>query len=122
MDNMFKLPNIDLNFKMPDIHVPTPGEHFTEVIREQIDQLQAALQPDQELVVYCDAAGGEVIRALQFSFPRRDVAWINGVDREGNPTQIILHTDRVQITCKVRKLKPNTKRALIGFFFPEKSL
>jgi hypothetical protein len=45
------------------------------------------------------------------------IVW--GEDAEGQFTQIISHISTLQITCKVIKVKPSTKKVKIGFILPE---
>ena len=92
------------------------GKNLVTVIQARVAQLQAQLQPSQELVVYCDA-GRDRIRVSQFEFPTWNLAVMIGVDDDGNETQRIESVQDIKLTCKIMGTSAGERRP-IGFRIP----
>lgn len=92
------------------------GENLVKVITERVKMLEAALQADEELAVYCDA-GHEQLRVQSFEFPTWNLAVMVGLDANGNQAHRIENVEDVKLTCKVLKSVTADRRP-IGFAVP----
>jgi hypothetical protein len=95
--------------------VEQQGENLVAVISERVKCLEATLQTDESLVVYCDA-GKERIRVESFEFPNWHLAVVSGLDEDGNKTYRIENVQDIKLTCKV--VKSTVKTTTIGFVLP----
>jgi hypothetical protein len=85
-----------------------------EEIRDQLQSLEKALQPDQELFIYY-AAGFEVIRVVKIIRAGWHLLALEGCDEKQNSTVVLCHINSLHLTFKVLKKDPNQKRTPIGF-------
>jgi len=102
----------------PEVPKTTPAQPETAgaTIVAQVQAMQRALKPDEELAVFC-AAGGETVRVLEFYAPSWQVLVLTGMDGARNMTRIISAAEALQLTCKV--VKAGAKPIRIGFITPK---
>ena len=97
---------------------PAPPESAGAIILSQVQAMQRALKPDEELVVLYNS-GVESIRILEFYVPSWQVIVLTGVDSGKNMTRIISPADALQLICKVVKAQTPAKPVRIGFITPK---
>jgi hypothetical protein len=95
-----------------------PAENAGATIVAQLQAMQKAVKPDEELVVLC-SSGMETIRVLEVYAPSWQVIVLTGIDTERNITRVISHADRLQLTCKVMKAQTPEKPIRLGFITPK---
>jgi hypothetical protein len=102
--------------KMPHIKpiAVQEAETFQEGILEVLNDLQASLADDEELVVYY-TNGLEAVRVSNVYMSSTNVAVISGVDGAGNEARVVAHFKAVQFVCKVVKVEPEKPKVTIGF-------
>jgi len=88
------------------------------VILAQIQAMQKALRPEDELVVWV-SAGSETIRILEIFAPSWQVFVLTGIDSDRNTTRIISHADHLQLVCKVMKSRTPDKPIRVGITTPK---
>ena len=91
------------------------GRNLVKVITEKVRYLESGLQPDEQLIVYCDA-GRDRLRADAFEFPNWHLAIIAGLDDDNNRTYRIENVQDIKLTCKV--VKSGQSGPKIGFVLP----
>jgi hypothetical protein len=97
---------------------PAQPETTGATILAQVQAMQRALKPEEELVVLYNA-GGESIRVLEFYAPSWQVLVLTGMDGARNMTRIISAADALQLTCKVMKAQTPAKPVRIAFITPK---
>jgi hypothetical protein len=102
---------------------PTPSvkpaaESSGAIILAQIQAMQKALKPEEELVIQFNA-GTETIRILDIYAPSWQVIVLAGVDSEKNITRIISHADIIQLVCKVMKSRTPEKPVRVSITTPK---
>ena len=95
-----------------------PAENPGATIVAQLQAMQRALKPEEELVVLANASV-ETIRVLEVYAPSWQVIVLTGIDTEKNITRVISSADRLQLTCKVMKAQNPEKPIRIGFIVPK---
>lgn len=101
-------------FAMRDT-IAQQGRNLVKVITEKVRYLESGLQPDEQLIVYCDA-GRDRLRADAFEFPNWHLAIIAGLDDDNNRTYRIENVQDIKLTCKV--VKSGQSGPKIGFVLP----
>ena len=94
------------------------GANLIAVITDRVKSLEAALQADETLAVYCDAVRNR-IRVQRFEFRTWHLAIVCGLDEEGNQAHRIENVQDVKLTCKI--IKSGKKSNPIGFALPSDS-
>jgi len=107
------------NFKMPAIPSiwETQAKLFMEGLKAQVEQLEASLKADQELVMIC-WHGHEKFQVLSVSMPSKNVVALNCRDAEGDVTQVTGHMNSVTFSFRIVTAKEPSKRRPIGFEMP----
>ena len=107
-----------MNFRMPVIRPISvqQAESFEKGIANVIEELQANLAQDEELLVYY-SNGVESVRMLHLYMSSTNVAVISGVDAEGNQARVVAHFQALQFVCKVVKVGTEKPKIKIGFAF-----
>ncbi|HLK64470.1 MAG TPA: hypothetical protein VKU19_13585 [Bryobacteraceae bacterium] len=95
--------------------VAQQGQNLVEVIKARVTDLEAKLQTDESLSVYCDA-GKDQIRVESFEFPNWHLAVVAGLDEQGNRAYRIENVQDVKLTCKI--VKSPRVGSKIGFVLP----
>jgi len=88
------------------------------IILAQLQAMQRALKPDEELVLLCNT-GAETIRILEVFLPSPQVFVLTGADGGKNVTRIIWNADSLQLVCKVMKALDPARPVRIGFVTPK---
>lgn len=96
------------------------AENVQNAIRTHIEELQAKLGPEQELVIY-HGTGLEFIRVLQIAMPNHHVVILLGHDEKGNIASVVSNVGSLHLTCKVVKVEAPQKPQRIGFIIPEQA-
>ena len=97
---------------------PAPAPETTgAIILAQLQAMQRALKPDEELVLLCNT-GAETIRIFEVFLPSPQVFVLTGADGGKNVTRIIWNADSLQLVCKVMKALDPTRPVRIGFVTP----
>ena len=97
---------------------PAPAESPGAVILAQLQAMQRALKPDEELVLLFHTRS-ETIRILEVFVPSPQVFVLTGADGGKNVTRIISTADSLQLVCKVMKALDPSKPIRIGFITPK---
>lgn len=115
MDYLARIPASWLE-PMPKITPVTVqnAEDFQEGIQEVIERLQSSLKPDQQLLVYY-TNGVDVIQVGHIYMSSTNVAVVSGVDRDGNPAQVIAHFHALQFVSKIVSVDEKKEKTKIGF-------
>ena len=88
------------------------------IILAQLQAMQRALKPDEELVLLCNT-GAETIRIFEVFLPSPQVFVLTGADGGKNVTRIIWNADSLQLVCKVMKALDPARPVRIGFVTPK---
>jgi hypothetical protein len=108
-------------FNMPQFELPPSfSESYTKAVIEKIRTIEGNLKPDQALAVYCQTAEGRM-RVLSLQFTGGAVIFALGLDDENGECCHISTSFALQLTCKVTKVAPDSKKAPIGFDLPPKA-
>lgn len=75
------------------------GEGIALVMVGQMQAMQNALKPEQELLVYC-TAGADRIRVMEVFAPTPRVLVLTGLDGEQGLTRVIAAAEGLQLVCK----------------------
>jgi hypothetical protein len=97
---------------------PVLPETVCGTILAQIQAMQRALKPEEELVVLF-RTGPETIRVLEFYAPSWQVLVMTGLDSAKNVTRIISPADSLQLVCKVMQAQAPAKPIRINFIAPK---
>ena len=106
--------------RTPEAAAPakTPAENAGSIILAQIQAMQKALRPEEELVIQLNA-GNETIRILEIFAPSWQVIVLSGIDSDRNVTRVISHADNLQLICKVMKSRTPEKPIRVGITTPK---
>jgi hypothetical protein len=102
----------------PQTPAAKPAESAGSIILTQIQQMQKALKPEEELVIQFNA-GNETIRILDIFAPSWQVIVLSGIDSDKNVTRVISHADNLQLICKVTKSRTPEKPIRVGITTPK---
>jgi len=91
------------------------SEAIAAVMLGQMQAMQNALKPEQELLVYC-AVGVDRIRVLEVFAPTPRVLVLTGLDADQAMTRVIAAADSLQLVCK--PVTAGTKPSRIRFVTP----
>jgi hypothetical protein len=99
---------------------PAPAQPETAggTILAQIQAMQRALKPEEELVVLF-RTGPETIRVLEFYAPSWQVLVLTGLDSSKNVTRIVSSAESLQLVCKVMQAHAPAKPIRINFITPK---
>ena len=97
---------------------PPQPESPGATILNQVQAMQRALKPEEELVVLYNA-GTETIRVLEFYAPSWQILVLTGIDNDKNVTRIISPAGALQLICKVMKAPSGAKPVRLGFITPK---
>lgn len=75
------------------------GEGIALVMVGQMQAMQNALKPEQELLVHC-WTGGDRIRVMEVFAPTPRVLVLTGLDGEQGLTRVIAAAESLQLVCK----------------------
>ena len=93
-------------------------ENSGSIILAQIQAMQKALKPEEELVIQFNA-GTDTIRILEIFAPSWQVIVLSGIDSDKNVTRVISHADNLQLICKVMKSRTPEKPIRVGITTPK---
>lgn len=93
------------------------GEGIASVMLGQMQAMQNALKPEQELVVHC-WAGTDRIRVLEVFAPTPRVLVLTGLDGEQAMTRVIMAAEKLQLVCKPVTAPVGAKPSRIRFVTP----
>ena len=111
------------DFEMPAIR-PRPfgeaeAELFMEGLKSQVQQIEASLKPDQQLVMIC-WHGHEKLQVLSVGMPSNNVVALHCRDSEGNTIQVTGHMNSITFSFQVlTAAKAPAKQIKIGFDMPK---
>jgi hypothetical protein len=97
---------------------PAQADSLCAVILGQLQAMQKALKEDEELLISC-AAGGEIVRVLEFFVPAPRVVVLKGLDAARNIVRVVSPIEALQLVSKVVKVPPGGKPTRTGFIFPK---
>jgi hypothetical protein len=87
------------------------------VIFAQLNAMQNALKPEQELVVHC-GLGPDRIRVVEIFAPSAQVLILTGFDAQQNITRVIASASSLQLTCKPSTVAPGGKATRLRLVTP----
>lgn len=87
------------------------------VIFAQLNAMQNALKPEQELVVHC-GLGPDRIRVVEIFAPSAHVLILTGFDAQQNITRVIASASSLQLTCKPSTVAPGGKATRLRLVTP----
>lgn len=96
---------------------PEAGEAIASVMLGQVQAMQNALKPEQELIVHC-WAGADRIRVLEVFAPAPRVLVLTGLDAEQAMTRLILAAGNLTLVCKPVTVPAGAKPSRIRFVTP----
>ena len=94
------------------------GDNVCAVILAQIQAMQKALKEDEELIVLLHN-GLETVRVMEIYVPSWSVAVLTGIDTESNLTRVIAPVERLELICKVMKVRPGAKPVKVALIAPK---
>ena len=97
---------------------PVQPETVGGTMLAQIQAMQRALKPEEELVVLY-RSGAEAIRVLEFYAPSLQVLVMTGLDQNKNVTRIVSTPESLQLVCKVMRAHAPAKPIRINFITPK---
>lgn len=97
---------------------PAQADSAGAIMLAQLQAMQRALKPDEELVILFNT-GAETIRILEVFAPSSQVFVLTGADSGKNVTRIISNADSLQLVCKVMKAQEPAKPIRIAFITPK---
>jgi hypothetical protein len=95
----------------------TQAKLFMEGLKSQVEELEANLKPNQELVMTC-WHGHEQFQVLSVSMPSKNVVALNCRDSEGDVSQVTGHMNSVTFSFRIVTAKEPVQRRRIGFDLP----
>jgi len=102
----------------PQPSTPAQPAGAGAIMLGQIQAMQKACKPDEELVVLF-RSGPETVRVLEFFVPSWTVLVLAGLDEAKNTTRVVSTPESVQLVCKVMKVQPPGKPTRVGFRTPK---
>src|SRR5882672_11083182 len=81
---------------------PVQADSAGATILAQLQAMQRALKPDEELVILVNT-GAETVRIVEVFVPSSQVFVLTGADGGKNVTRIVSTADSLQLVCKVMK-------------------
>lgn len=90
------------------------SEDIQEAIHRHIQERQASLADDEQLLVY-STSGSDSIIVHTLAFPNWHTVILYGVDLLERPSSAIVSVDAVHLTFKVVKLEAPAKPYRVGF-------
>jgi hypothetical protein len=103
---------MSLDFKLPEFPNPyeVQSKHFMETVRRVRQTMESKAKPDQ-IVELSYSNGFEPIFIGSIQVDQKiAMAILTGVDRDGNPTNVMAHVSTIQLVWKLvpkEKLKEN---------------